>query len=185
MAERARRSIDFGKNIATDGAILDEELRKARRVESMARVLEPNIPSGVVAETVALQIYLSIFLGNSKGLTGSPGSHLPLFSELSRTSPNTQDNSVSLVKQGFLRTLPFEVVRADNPAVDEEHLSKVKQEDADLTWRDGFRVEDRVAYIRQHRQQFEFGGFADLLGCVRGSYFKGHASELLRVYGGP
>ncbi len=72
-----------------------------------------------------------------------------------------------------------------NPVVDEEHLSRVKQEDADLTWRDGFRVEDRVAYIRQHRQQFEFDGFADLLGCVRGSYFRGQASELLRVYGGP
>jgi hypothetical protein len=73
----------------------------------------------------------------------------------------------------------------DDPVIDESHLSVIEQEDADLLWRDGFRVEDRVAYIRQHRDQFLFDGYADLLGCVRGNYFRGVAPELLRNFGSP
>lgn len=30
-----------------------------------------------------------------------------------------------------------------------------------------------------HREQFEFYTFAELLGCVRGKFFAGYASELL------
>jgi hypothetical protein len=33
--------------------------------------------------------------------------------------------------------------------------------------------------MREHRSQFDARSFADLLGCARGKYFLGYASELL------
>lgn len=68
---------------------------------------------------------------------------------------------------------------ADYPVVDEDHWSKLEQEDADLTWQNCFDPKARIDYIREHRSQFEFHDMADLLGCVRGKYFAGYASELL------
>lgn len=68
---------------------------------------------------------------------------------------------------------------ADYPIVDEEHYSGVEREDADDTWLNCYNPQERIDYIREHRSEFEFGTFADLLGCVRGKYFAGYASELL------
>jgi hypothetical protein len=55
-----------------------------------------------------------------------------------------------------------------HPVIDDEHLSEVEYQDANVVWCDGYRLEDRIAYIREHRDQFEFHGFADMLSCVRG-----------------
>lgn len=63
--------------------------------------------------------------------------------------------------------------------LDEADFSEKEQEDADLTWKNCFNEKERLAYIRKHRGQFEFHTFADLLGCIRGNYFAGYASELL------
>ena len=67
----------------------------------------------------------------------------------------------------------------DYPVVDENLWSQYEDEEAQTVWRDCYRVRDRIKYIRKHRSQFEFRDFADLLGCVRGKYFAGYASELL------
>lgn len=67
----------------------------------------------------------------------------------------------------------------DYPVVDEFLWSEYEQADADLTWRNCYQPSERVKYIRQHRSQFEFHDFADMLACVRGNYFAGYASELL------
>lgn len=67
----------------------------------------------------------------------------------------------------------------DYPVVDEQLWSEYEQSDADETWRNCFRPAERIEYIREHRSQFDFRGFADLLSCVRGNYFAGYASELL------
>ena len=67
----------------------------------------------------------------------------------------------------------------DYPVVSEELWSEYEQADADETWRNCYRPKERVEYIRKHRSQFEFHGFADLLACVRGKFFAGYASELL------
>lgn len=67
----------------------------------------------------------------------------------------------------------------DYPVLDEEHFSATEHEDADLTWRNCYSPTERIAYIREHRSQFEFHNYADLRGCVRGEYFAGYASELL------
>jgi len=68
----------------------------------------------------------------------------------------------------------------DYPVVDETDWSELEQQDADDLWRDCYTPENRIAYIRKHPDQFDFHGFADMVGCVRGRYFAGHASELLR-----
>jgi hypothetical protein len=68
---------------------------------------------------------------------------------------------------------------ADYPVINEDHWSELEQEDADLTWANCYSPEERIAYIREHKSQFEFHDMADLLAVVRGKYFNGYASELL------
>lgn len=67
----------------------------------------------------------------------------------------------------------------DYPVVDEQDWSERESKEADEVWKSCYRPHERVEYIRKHRSQFEFRGFADLLACVRGKYFAGYASELL------
>jgi len=67
---------------------------------------------------------------------------------------------------------------AEYPILDEMDFSEREDEAAQELWRD-YTDADRVAYIRAHRTQFEFRDFEDLLGCARGTYFAGYASDLL------
>lgn len=68
---------------------------------------------------------------------------------------------------------------ADYPVINEDHWSELEQEDANETWANCYSPQERIDYIRQHRSQFEFHDMTDMLGCVRGKYFAGYASELL------
>jgi hypothetical protein len=65
------------------------------------------------------------------------------------------------------------------PLLDDDDFSEREQVAADETWKNCFRPSERLEYVRKHRSQFEFHTFADLLGCIRGNYFAGYASELL------
>ena len=65
------------------------------------------------------------------------------------------------------------------PVFDENDYSELEMEQANTVWRDCYRVKERIAYVREHRGQFEFRDFSDMLGCIRGNYFAGYASELL------
>lgn len=67
----------------------------------------------------------------------------------------------------------------DYPVVDEFLFSEYETEEADEVWRECFRPKERLEYIRKHRSQFEFHNLQDLIGCVRGVFFTGDASELL------
>jgi len=67
----------------------------------------------------------------------------------------------------------------DYPVVDEFRLSEYEQTEADSTWKHCYSPKERIEYIRAHDSQFEFHDFADMLGCVRGNYFAGYASELI------
>lgn len=68
---------------------------------------------------------------------------------------------------------------ADYPVVNEDHWSMLEDEEANEVWTNCFNDRDRIDYVRRHRDQFEFHTFADMLGCIRGRYFCGYASELL------
>lgn len=68
---------------------------------------------------------------------------------------------------------------AGYPVLDDEKHSEYEQAEADQVWRDCYSPEQRIDYIRRHRSQFEFHRLVDMLGCVRGHYFAGYASELI------
>ena len=65
------------------------------------------------------------------------------------------------------------------PVVNEDDWSNLEMEEANQVWQSCYNQKERVEYIRNHRRQFEFHDFSDLLNCVRGKYFAGWASELL------
>lgn len=69
---------------------------------------------------------------------------------------------------------------ANYPVIDEMHWSDLEHEEASQVWANCYSWQDRIEYIRKNRSQFEFRDMADLLGCVRGQYFAGYASELIR-----
>lgn len=68
----------------------------------------------------------------------------------------------------------------DYPVVDEEDFSEQEIEEANEIWTSCYNEKERIAYIREHRNQFDFRSLADMLGCVRGEYFGGYASELIQ-----
>lgn len=65
------------------------------------------------------------------------------------------------------------------PVLNEEHFSDLETEEANEVWSSCYNWKDRIAYIRDHESQFDFHDYKDMLGCVRGEYFAGYASELL------
>lgn len=75
----------------------------------------------------------------------------------------------------------IEAALEEYPVLNENDYSQRESDEADRTWRHGYTERARIRYIRDHRSQFEFSSFSDLLGCVRGNYFArvGSASELL------
>lgn len=68
---------------------------------------------------------------------------------------------------------------ADYPVLDESDWSEREEEAANEVWTNCYDWHARIEYIRAHRSQFDFRDYRDLLGCVRGQYFAGYASELL------
>lgn len=71
--------------------------------------------------------------------------------------------------------------RVENyPLLDEEDFSEREMKHANDIWRDCYSWQERVRYIRDNTSQFEFRDYADMLGCVRGNYFAGYASKLIR-----
>ena len=64
------------------------------------------------------------------------------------------------------------------PVLCEDDYMKLELEEADQLWRDCYTPEERVAYIRKNRDQFEFRSWGDLRAVIRGDYFNGYASGL-------
>lgn len=73
----------------------------------------------------------------------------------------------------------MEAAMESYPVLSEEDWSELESEEANQVWSNCYDASERIAYIREHRSQFEFHDFADLIGCVRGKYFAGYASELI------
>jgi hypothetical protein len=115
-----------------------------------------------------------------------------------RLKPLSQDGDVLIVREshwavGWVEWIAIEqdneaaVAEADRiagklqeyPVLDEDHWSNLEHEEANQVWESCYKPSDRIDYIRQHRSQFEFQSLSDLIGCVRGKYFAGYASELL------
>ena len=69
---------------------------------------------------------------------------------------------------------------ANYPVLDDEDYSELEHDEANSVWEHCYGWRDRVRYIRAHRSQFEFHDYVDLIGCVRGKYFAGYASDLIQ-----
>lgn len=65
------------------------------------------------------------------------------------------------------------------PVLNEEHFSELECEEANQVWKNCYNVCERIKYIRDHRSQFDFHDYRDMLQCVRGEFFNGYASELI------
>lgn len=65
------------------------------------------------------------------------------------------------------------------PSLDDDRLTELEQEEANEIWKNCYNTQDRIDYIRKYDSQFEFHDLADMIGCVRGKYFAGYASELI------
>lgn len=75
--------------------------------------------------------------------------------------------------------LELEAKLANYPVLDEDDLSQREYDDARFVWKQCYNNAERIEYIRNNREQFDFQSFADMLGCARGNYFAGYASELI------
>jgi len=73
----------------------------------------------------------------------------------------------------------MEEALADYPVLDDQHFSELETEEADRIWESCYSPKERIEYIREHPIEFEFSGFADMIGCVRGKWFGGYASDLI------
>lgn len=73
----------------------------------------------------------------------------------------------------------IETALANYPVLDDNDYSDRLQEDANETWKNCYNDKSRLEYIRDHRSQFEFHNLSALMGCVRGKFFAGYASELV------
>lgn len=73
----------------------------------------------------------------------------------------------------------IEAALSDYPILDESDYSERETEEAQRVWENCYTTKGRIEYIRENRSQFDFHDWRDLMGCVRGKWFNGYASELL------
>jgi hypothetical protein len=65
------------------------------------------------------------------------------------------------------------------PILDDDDCTRREDEAACEIWKGCYSAKERIEYIRRYREEFEFHDFADLMGCVRGKYFAGYATDLV------
>ena len=68
---------------------------------------------------------------------------------------------------------------ADYPVLDDQDFYEKESEEAQSIWSSCYNEKERIAYIRQHRSQFDFNSWEDLRNVIRGQYFNGYESELI------
>ena len=67
----------------------------------------------------------------------------------------------------------------DYPCLDESDYSEKESEEAHRIWSDCFNTRDRIKYIRDNKDEFNFNGFSDIRAQVKGEYFTGDDSHLI------
>lgn len=69
----------------------------------------------------------------------------------------------------------------DYPILDDEDFSAREVDEANSVWLNCYSNQTRIAYIREHRDWFNFDDMEELIMCARGLIFNGYHSELLAV----
>lgn len=65
------------------------------------------------------------------------------------------------------------------PVLDEDEFSEREHDEAQRVWKEFYDVSERVAYVRDNPDHFDFVDYKDMFQCIRGEYFCGYASELI------
>ena len=65
------------------------------------------------------------------------------------------------------------------PCLNDDKLSELEDKEAQRVWKENYNTKERLEYIRENRNQFEFYNYSDLISNVRGNSFCGYASELI------
>lgn len=65
------------------------------------------------------------------------------------------------------------------PVLDEMDLSEEESEEAEEIWTNCYSTKERIQYVRDNREQFDFVSLSQMLACVRGKGFAGYPSELI------
>ena len=65
------------------------------------------------------------------------------------------------------------------PILDESDFSEREVIEANEIWESCYSWKERIEYIREYIQQFEFRDYQDMISCARGKYFAGYASDLI------
>ncbi len=65
------------------------------------------------------------------------------------------------------------------PVLDEDDWSERESKSANETWSNCYDDKERLGYIRENPDQFDFNSWSDLRSVVKGEYFTGYASKLL------
>lgn len=63
--------------------------------------------------------------------------------------------------------------------LNEDHLIELEAEEADKVWSKCYDRSERVKYIRDNQDQFDFCSWSHMRAVIEGKYFSGYASELI------
>ena len=64
------------------------------------------------------------------------------------------------------------------PVLDEEDFSNLEEEEAQEVW-ESFSTRERIDWMRENYRNMNFHSLSELIGCAKGKWFCGYASELL------
>lgn len=81
--------------------------------------------------------------------------------------------------EAYQRAVEIRNALESYPVLDDEDYSEREWGDALEVWENSYTTAERIRYIRNHRSQFQFDSFRDVLANARGTAFSGSASDLL------
>ena len=65
------------------------------------------------------------------------------------------------------------------PCLDDSNYREKESEEAHRIWSDCFNTINRIKYIRDNKDEFNFNGFSDIRAQIKGEYFSGYDSHLI------
>lgn len=67
----------------------------------------------------------------------------------------------------------------DYPVLNDDDFSERENAEAQRIWKECFDKKERIQYIRENKDQFDFTSFKELMDVINGKYFIGYNNELI------
>lgn len=87
--------------------------------------------------------------------------------------------SINENSEKYKIALQIEQELEDYPVLNEDDLWQREDSESIRIWKECYTIKERIAYIRENRNQFDFNDFSMLRAVINGEYFIGDASGLL------